>query len=298
MKATRSTKSTSKRNFILTALSVVIVAGLALAMIGCSPTPETDSTSAASGSGAATSATRVLKVGASPAPHAEILKSVKSTLAAENIDLQIIEYSDYVIPNTALQAGDIDANFFQHLPYLEDFNKENKTTIESIGGIHFEPLAIYAGNSKTLADLPDGAKIAVPNDTTNEARALQLLAAQGLITLPANADLTITKGDITENPKNIEIVELEAASIPAQLNSVDLAVINGNFALSANLLASGILATEDVKSQAAKTYANIIAVKAGNENDPDIQALYKALTSAATKDFINKTFDGVVVPVF
>ncbi|GHT79556.1 lipoprotein [Actinomycetota bacterium] len=288
-------KVSSKKRTLLTVLSVLLIVSLSLALIGCSsPAP------AASGSGSATAtaSANVLKVGASPAPHAEILASVKDTLAAEGIDLQIIEYSDYVIPNTALQAGDIDANYFQHLPYLEDFNKENKTTIESIGGIHFEPLAVYAGNTKTLADLPEGAKIAVPNDTTNEARALQLLAAQGLITLPANADLTITPRDITANPKNLQFVEVEAASIPAQLSSVDLAVINGNFALSANLPASGILATEDVKSQAAQTYANIIAVKAGNETNPNVQALYKALTSAATREFINQTFDGVVVPVF
>jgi D-methionine transport system substrate-binding protein len=287
--------------FLFIVLSVLLIAGLSLGLAGCgnSNTPASDTpANDNSADNTPTEKLRVLKVGASPAPHAEILASVKDTLAAEGIDLQIVEYSDYVIPNTAVQDGDIDANYFQHLPYLEEFNAENGTTINSVAAIHFEPLAIYAGISSSIADLPDGATIAVPNDTTNEARALQLLAAQGLITLPANADLTITPRDIVENPKNIEFVELEAASLPAQLPEVNLAVINGNYALSANLPTSSILATEDPASLAAQTYANIVAVKAGNENNPDIQALVKALTSAQTRTFINNNYDGVVVPVF
>ncbi|MDR1183296.1 MAG: MetQ/NlpA family ABC transporter substrate-binding protein [Coriobacteriales bacterium] len=282
--------------FLYSVLSALLITGLSLGLVGCGggDTPASDN------GGGDTPATelRVLKVGASPAPHAEILASVKDTLAAEGIDLQIVEYSDYVIPNTAVQDGDIDANYFQHLPYLEEFNAENGTTINSVAAIHFEPLAIYAGISASIADLPDGATIAVPNDTTNEARALQLLAAQGLITLPANADLTITPRNIVDNPKNLEFIELEAASLPVQLPEVNLAVINGNYALSANLPTSSILATEDPASLAAQTYANIVAVKAGNENNPDILALVKALTSAQTRAFINDNYDGVVVPVF
>jgi D-methionine transport system substrate-binding protein len=289
-----SVKPVSKFLFIV--LSVLLIAGLSLGLAGCgnNDTPASDN----SAGDTPAEEPRVLKVGASPAPHAEILASVKDALAAEGIDLQIVEYSDYVIPNTAVQDGDIDANYFQHLPYLEEFNAENGTTINSVAAIHFEPLAIYAGISASITDLPDGATIAVPNDTTNEARALQLLAAQGLITLPPNADLTITPRDIVENPKNIEFVELEAASLPAQLPEVNLAVINGNYALSANLPTSSILATEDPASLAAQTYANIVAVKAGNESNPDIQALIKALTSAQTRTFINDNYDGVVVPVF
>jgi D-methionine transport system substrate-binding protein len=283
----------SIKKYLAPVLAVFLIASLALALVGCG-----SSTSSGSGSATQTPEKRVLKVGASPSPHAEILASVKDALAAEGIDLQITEYSDYVIPNTALQAGDIDVNYFQHLPYLEDFNKENGTTINSAAAIHFEPLAIYAGTAKSLAALPDGAKIAVPNDTTNDARALQLLEKQGLITLPANADLTITPRDIVENPKNLQFVEVEAASLPVQLPEVSLAVINGNFALSANLPSSGILATEDAASLAAKTYANIIAVKAGSENNADIQALIKALTSDATRSFINTKYSGVVIPVF
>jgi D-methionine transport system substrate-binding protein len=164
--------------------------------------------------------------------------------------------------------------------------------------VHFEPLGIYPGKTTALADLPDGATIAIPNDTTNEARALQLLAAQGLITLPADADLTVTPKDITDNPKNLQFVEVEAAAVPVQLADVDLGVINGNYALGAGLDAAGVLAAEDTSSQAAETYANILVVKAGNESDPGVQALLAALTSAKTRDFINATYNGVVVAVF
>jgi D-methionine transport system substrate-binding protein len=287
MKA-KNTRTISK--YLLVALSALLVAGLSL--VGCGGDKAVDS------GGSASTELRVLKVGASPAPHAEILASVKDQLKAEGIDLQIVEYSDYVIPNTAVQDGDIDANYFQHQPYLTEFNAENGTDIVSVAGIHFEPLGIYAGTSKSLKDIPSGAKVAIPNDTTNEARALQLLAAEGLITLPANADLTITPRDIVENPKNLQFVEVEAAAVPRQLAEVAIGVINGNYALSADLPASSILASEDSDSLAAQTYANIVAVKAGNESNPDIQALVKALTSASTKDFINKTYSGVVIPVF
>lgn len=284
-------KNRTIRKYLLVALSALLVASLSL--VGCGGSGS--GTTAESGT---TDEIKVLKVGASPAPHAEILAFVKDQLAAEGIDLQVVEYSDYVIPNTAVQDGDIDANYFQHQPYLTDFNAERNTDIVSVANIHFEPLGIYAGTSASLEDIPDGARIALPNDTTNEARALQLLAAEGLITLPADADLTITPRDIVENPKNLQFVEVEAAAVPRQLPEVAVGVINGNYALSADLSADSVLASEDTKSLAAQTYANIVAVKAGNENNPEIQALIKALTSNETRDFITKTYGGVVVPVF
>ncbi|MDR3308175.1 MAG: MetQ/NlpA family ABC transporter substrate-binding protein [Coriobacteriales bacterium] len=285
------------RTIIASAVSAALL--LSLAACGGSPAPAEDtSNNANTADETPTPELRVLKVGASPSPHAEILAFVKDELAKEGIDLQVTEYSDYVIPNTALQDGDIDANFFQHLPYLEEFNTENKTTLASVAAIHFEPLGIYAGKTASLDTLQDGALIAVPNDTTNEARALLLLQEQGLITLPANADLTITPLDITDNPKNLEFIEVEAAALPRQLGEVDLAVINGNYALSASLPASSILAAEDPASLAATTYANIIAVKVGNESNPDILALVKALKSDAVREFITEEYQGVVIPVF
>jgi D-methionine transport system substrate-binding protein len=237
-------------------------------------------------------------IGASVAPHAEILRAIEPELNAAGYTLEIIEYTDYVKPNLDTEAGDTYANYFQHVPYLDDFNAENGTNLVSVAAIHFEPLAIYAGTATSLADLPDGAKVAVPNDTTNEARALQLLAAQGLITLPADADLTITPRDIVDNPKNLQFVELEAAAIPPELGEVAIGVINGNFALSAGLDTSTILAAEDANSLAAQTYANVLVVVAGNENTPETKALIAALTSNAARDYINTTYNGAVIPVF
>ncbi|NLG10815.1 MAG: ABC transporter substrate-binding protein [Coriobacteriaceae bacterium] len=277
-------------------LSAVLVASLGL-LWGCGTAGKSGS-DAKDADNADSAKTTVLKVGASPAPHAEILDSIKATLAEEGIELQIIEYSDYVLPNTALQDGDIDANYFQHKPYLDDFNAEHKSALVSVAAIHFEPLAVYAGKSSAISALPDGAKIAVPNDTTNEARALLLLQDQGLITLPADAGLTVTPRDIVDNPKNLEFLEVEAAALPRGLEEVDLAVINGNFALAADLPTSLILATEDPDSLAATTYANCLVVKEGNEAAPAIKALIKALTSQQTRDFINERYQGVVVPVF
>ena len=277
-------------------LSVVLVATLSL-LWGCGASGQSGSDTK-TGDKNDNTKTTVLKVGASPAPHAEILDSIKEALAQEGIELQIIEYSDYVLPNTALQDGDIDANYFQHKPYLDDFNAEHKSALVSVAAIHFEPLAIYAGKSASISTLPDGAKIAVPNDTTNEARALLLLQDQGLITLPADADLSVTPRDIVDNPKNLEFLEVEAAALPRELEEVDLAVINGNFALAADLPTSLILATEDPDSLAATTYANCLVVKEGNEDAAAIKALIEALTSQQTRDFINERYQGVVVPVF
>ena len=275
----------------LTITSVLLVLSLSLGLVACGG-------GSSSGGGSDEGELTVLKVGASVTPHAEILANVKDALAAEGFDLQIIEYTDYVKPNLDTDAGDTFANYFQHLPYLEDFNAENGTDLISVAAVHFEPLGIYPGTTSTIESLQDGATIAIPNDTTNEARALILLADQGLITLPENADLTITPRDIIDNPKNLKFLEVDAAAVPRELVEVDLGVINGNNALAADLDPLTVLAVEDVASAAAQTYANILVVKSGSESDPGIQALIKALTSEETRDFITDTYSGVVVPVF
>ena len=240
----------------------------------------------------------VIKVGASITPHAEILRSVSDELEKQGYKLEVVEYNDYIIPNTALESGELDANYIQHLPYLEDFNKENGTDIVSVADIHYEPFGIYAGKSDSLENLKEGAVIAVPNDTTNEARALLLLQDQGLIKLKENAGLTATVKDIADNPKNFEIQELEAAQVPKALQDVDVAAINTNYALEANLKLSDALASEGADSLAAKTYANIIAVKEGNENAEKIKALIDAVKSEQVKKFIEDKYDGAVVPIF
>ena len=202
-----------------------------------------------------------LTVGASPAPHAEILEAAREELAKKGYDLKIVEYTDYVQPNLALDAGDLDANYFQHLPYLEQFNEERGTKLVSAGKIHYEPFGIYAGKTATLDALADGAKVAVPNDATNEARALLLLEAQGLLKLADGAGLKATKTDIVENPKNLDILEVEAAQVPRSLPDVDIAVINGNYAIEAGLKVSDALAVEASDSEAATTYGNVVAVQ-------------------------------------
>lgn len=238
-------------------------------------------------------------VGASPSPHAEILRAAKKVLKEKGYELEIKEYSDYVQPNTALEAGDLDANYFQHKPYLDNFNKEKGTDLVSAGVIHYEPFGIFPGKTKSLKDLKNGADVAVPNDATNEARALLLLEAQGLIKLKDGASLTATKKDIVENKKNLNIKELEAAQIPRSLQDVDIAVINGNYALEAGLeVDKDALAVEDAESLGAKTYGNVVAVKKGEENSAAIKALVEALKSDEVKDFIQKEYKGAVVALF
>ena len=240
-----------------------------------------------------------VRVGASPAPHAEILQVAKEILAQADITLDIVEFTDYIQPNTATESGDIDANYFQHQDYLNTFNAENGTHLVSVAQIHYEPLGIYPGKTASFEELADGAQILVPNDTSNEARALQLLAAQGLIELDPDAGLTATKNDITANPKNIEIVEMEAAQLPRTLSDVDMAVINGNYATQAGFSsASDALAAESADSEAAQIYPNVLVVKEGRESDPAILALAAALQSGAVRDFINETYGGAVVPLF
>lgn len=240
-----------------------------------------------------------LVVGASITPHAEILNVAKEILAEEGIDLKVVEFSDFVQPNTNVESGDLDANYFQHKPYLDQFNADNNTHLVSVAAIHYEPFGIYAGKTASLEEIADGAIISIPNDGTNEARALYLLEAQGLITLKEGVGFTATILDIAENPKNLEIKELEAAQLTLSLPDVDLAVINGNYAIQAGLNATtDALAVEDKDSEATQTYANIICVKEGNENDPAIQALCNALKSTKVKEFIENTYDGAVVPMF
>ena len=281
-----------KGKFIISLiLSLSIVGGL---LAGCG-------SNAAAGKKADTDSAQeleVIKVGASITPHAEILRSVSDELEKQGYKLEVVEYNDYIIPNTALESGELDANYIQHLPYLEDFNKENGTHIVSVADIHYEPFGIYAGKSDSLENLKEGAVIAVPNDTTNEARALLLLQDQGLIKLKENAGLTATVKDIADNPKNFEIKELEAAQVPKALQDVDVAAINTNYALEANLKLSDALASEGADSLAAKTYANIIAVKEGNENAEKIKALIDAVKSEQVKKFIEDKYDGAVVPIF
>lgn len=284
-------------------LALAMAALLALAAAGCGGSSEPSSSPAASGGESSSAASQaeteltVLKVAASPAPHAEILNSVKEALAAEGIDLQVVEYTDYIMPNNAVDAGEMDANYFQHQPYLTNFNAENGTDLVSVVSVHFEPLGIYPGKTATLEELADGATIVVPNDPTNEGRALNLLAANGIITLSEDAGLEATVNDIVENPKNVQITEVEAAQVPMALPDYDFGVINGNYAVAAGL-SDTILTSEDPNSEAAQTYANVVAVKPDRAEDPAIQALVAALTSEETRAFITETYGVAVVPVF
>lgn len=274
---------------------IVAAAGLALALTACGGNSGAATTAAASSSAASDN---VITVGASPSPHAEILEAIKPELEAQGYELKVVEYSDYVQPNVALSEGDLDANYFQHLPYLENYNTENGTDLASAGAIHFEPMGLYAGKSSDITNVPDGAKIAVPSDATNEARALLLLQDQGVIKLTDGVGLEATANDIVENPHNVELVEVEAAAVPRSLQDADFGVINGNYALSAGLDTSATLASEDADSEAAQTYANIVAVRSGDEDSEKTQALLKALTSDTARKFIEDTYKGSVIPVF
>ncbi len=282
---------------LFTACAAPAVAAEATATAEATAAPTADATAAATD--AATAAPVVIKVGASPTPHAQILAVAKELLAKQGIDLEIVEYTDYVQPNVALAAGDLDANYFQHQPYLDQYNAENGTSLVPIVSVHFEPLGIYADKTKSLADLADGAQVAVPNDATNEARALLLLEAQGLIKLTKDVGIKATVNDIVENPKNLKIVEIEAAQLARSLQDVDIAVINGNYAIEAGLnAAKDALASEAADSVAATTFANELVVRSGDETRPELKALAAALTSEEVRTFITDTFGGAVVPVF
>jgi len=240
-----------------------------------------------------------ISVGATPAPHAEILEICKDILAEQDIELEIVVFNDYVIPNTSVENGQLDANYFQHVLYLNDFNSQKGTHLAIVDKIHYEPFGIYAGKTASLAELKEGAEIAVPNDASNEARALLLLEQEGLIKLTEGVGLAATKLDIVENPLNIEIIEIEAAQLPRSLGSVDCAVINGNYAIDAGLKASDALAVEDGEAEVIQqNYANILVCKEGNETNEALLALAAAMKSEQVKAFIEATYEGAVVPLF
>lgn len=240
---------------------------------------------------------KTITVAASATPHAEILEQAKPLLEEQGWDLEVTVFDDYVQPNLVVESGDFDANYFQHIPYLENFNEEQGTHLVNAGGIHYEPFGIYPGTKSTLDELEDGDTIAVPNDTTNEARALLLLEANGVIKLKEDAGLTATVKDIEENPHNVEIQELEAAQVPRVKDEVAFVVLNGNYALQAGFsVAKDAIAYETSDSEAAKTYVNVIAVKEGNENSDKIKALVSVLKSDEIKNYIAETYDGAVIP--
>lgn len=240
-----------------------------------------------------------IKVGASVTPHAEILEAAKPLLEEQGYTLEIVEFNDYVQPNLNVDSGELDANYFQHKPYMDEFNEENDTNLVAVAAIHYEPFGLYPGKTATVEELADGASIAIPNDGTNEARALLLLQQEGLITLSEDAGLSATKVDIAENPKNLDIKEIEAAQLARSLSDVDMAVINGNYAIEAGLVVgTDAIATEDADSIAAETYANVVAVKAGNEENEAIKALVEALQSDEVKQFMEETYNGAVIPMF
>ena len=240
---------------------------------------------------------KTITVAASATPHAEILEQAKPLLEEQGWNLEVTVFDDYVQPNLVVESGDFDANYFQHIPYLENFNEEQGTHLVNAGGIHYEPFGIYPGTKSTLDELEDGDTIAVPNDTTNEARALLLLEANGVTKLKEDAGLTATVKDIEENPYNVEIQELEAAQVPRVKDEVAFVVLNGNYALQAGFsVAKDAIAYETSDSEAAKTYVNVIAVKEGNENSDKTNALISVLKSDEIKNYITETYDGAVIP--
>ncbi len=272
----------SRKLFTILSISLILI----LVIAGCAPAQQpTDNT------------TLKVKVGASPVPHAEILAFVRDNLAAAaGLEIEIVEFTDYIQPNLALNDGQLDANFFQHLPYLEDFNAERGTDLVSVASVHIEPLGIYSKTISNLNEVPDGAVVIIPNDATNGGRALNLLAANGLITLKENAGFTATVADIATNPKNLDITELEAAQLVRALDDATLAVINGNYALEGGLVPSkDALALESGENN---PYVNILAVKKGHENDEAIELLVKLLTSPEVKAFIEEKYAGSVLPAF
>ena len=283
----------------LLALLLGLTLCLSLAACGGSDEGAADDTAGEEGvtaeEGGETAETVTLTVAASPTPHAVILEACIPLMEEKGYELVVNQYDDYVIPNTAVEDGDEDANYFQHLPYLEEFNETRGTHLVNVAGVHIEPMAIYAGKTASLEELPDGAVIGVPNDATNEGRALLLLEAQGLITLDDSSNLTATPINIVDNPKNLQFEEIEAKTLPSSLPDLDLAVINSNYALGAGLNpTTDALAIESADSP----YVNVLVVKEGNEDNAAVQALVEVLHSDTIRDFINEEFDGAVVPAF
>lgn len=287
--------------------AVILTAALAVAALaGCGNTAtsepaaeatESASTTAAQEAENTSSEDKTITVAASATPHAEILEQAKSILAEQGWDLQVTVFDDYVQPNNVVESGDFDANYFQHIPYLESFNEEHGTHLVNAGGIHYEPFGIYPGTKSSLDDLSSGDVIAVPNDTTNEARALLLLQDNGILTIKDGVGLEATVNDIVENPKDVKIQELAAEQVARVREEVAFVVLNGNYALQAGLsVGKDAIKFETSDSEAAKTYVNVIAVKEGNENSDKIKALVSALKSDEIKKYINDTYDGAVIP--
>lgn len=281
-------------------LTLLLTSALAIGVLaGCGSSQAASSSAKSSSSATAAGGDNVIKVAASQTPHSEILEQAKSILKDEGYDLEITVFEDYVQPNNVVESGEFDANYFQHVNYLNSFNKEKGThlVIADNGKIHYEPLGIYGGTKKSLDDIADGDSIAIPNDTTNEARALLLLQQEKLITLKDGAGVTATVNDIEKNPHNLKLVEVEAAQVSKQLGSVAFGVINGNYALEAGLnVKDDALATESSEGDAIQQYLNVIAVKDGNQSSPKIKALTDALHSDAIVKYINDTYKGAVVP--
>lgn len=250
------------------------------------------------GDGGDDSADKTITVAASPTPHAEILNSISDALAEEGWTLEVKEFEDYVQPNVATTDGDVDANYFQHVPYLDEYNQQNGTKLVAVGNVHYEPMGVYAGQKKSFDELAEGDKIGIPNDATNGARALLLLQDNGVIKLRDDAGVTATEEDIVENPKNIEIVPLEAAQIPGSLEDLAVGVINANYAIGAGLDIKGALATEASDSLAADTYVNVIVVNEENKDSEKTKALVKAIQTDAVKKFIEEKYNGAVVAKF
>ena len=283
----------------LLALLLGLTLCLSLAACGGSDEGAADDTAGEEGvtaeEGGETAETVTLTVAASPTPHAVILEACIPLMEEKGYELVVNQYDDYVVPNTAVEDGDEDANYFQHIPYLDEFNETRGTHLVNVAGVHIEPMAIYAGKTASLEELPDGAVIGVPNDATNEGRALLLLEAQGLITLDDSSNLTATPINIVDNPKNLQFEEIEAQTLPSSLPDLDLAVINSNYALGAGLNpTTDALAIESADSP----YVNVLVVKEGNEDNAAVQALVEVLHSDTIRDFINEEFDGAVVPAF
>ena len=277
------------KKLLTLALTGILATGV---LAGCGASKED---SAASDS--ANADLKVIKVAASATPHAEILEEAKAFLEEKGYNLEVTVFDDYVQPNEVVESGDFDANYFQHIPYLESFNEEKGTHLVNAGGIHYEPFGIYPGTKDNLEDIAEGDKIAVPNDTTNEARALLLLQDNGVITLKDGVGLEATVNDIAENPYNVEIVELEAAQVARVVDETAFVVLNGNYALEAGYSVSkDALAYETSDPEAAKTYVNVIAVKEGNEESDAVKALIEVLKSDDIKNFINEKYDGAVIP--
>lgn len=294
----------TNRNFKKTALVLIVLALISTSLLtACqsnpaTPTP-TEAVPATSTSATESAVTAPLKIriGVSPVPHGDIVNFIKESLApAVGLEIEVIEFSDYVLPNLALQDGSIDINFFQHLPYLTDFNASNGTDLVSIAGVHIEPLGIYSNSLQSLDGLPENAVVAIPNDASNGGRALNLLAGNGLLKLKDGVGYSATVTDITENPKNLKISELEAAQLVRSLEDTSISVINGNYAIQGGLTpAEDALALESGENN---PYVNILAVKHGNESNPAIQLFVSLITSNEVKQFIEEKYAGSVIPAF